>query len=124
MGETIAAQLTTLPILLVAFGQLSNVALLANVLVLPLVPLAMLLTFIAGVGAIIVPGITLVGWPASTLLEYMTATAQYVAGFSWAQSEITLTTWVAVGYYMVLGGACLYVWRKTNYNLRDTNLVE
>jgi len=39
------------PILIGAFGQFSNVAVIANLLVLPFVPLAMLLTFIAGIGA-------------------------------------------------------------------------
>ncbi|RYF28888.1 MAG: ComEC family competence protein [Chloroflexi bacterium] len=55
LGETIAAQIATLPILVLAFSQFSNVAVIANALVLPLVPLAMLLTFIAGVVAIIAP---------------------------------------------------------------------
>jgi competence protein ComEC len=50
-GETLSAQIFTLPLLVMAFGMMSNVALLANVLILPLVPLAMLLVFLAGIFA-------------------------------------------------------------------------
>jgi len=125
LGETISAQLATLPILVVAFGQFSNVALISNLLILPLVPLAMLLTFIAGIGALIFPAAaSLVGAPASLLLHYMTSVAQYVAGLPWAQSSFAATGWMAAVYYVVLIVACLYVWRKTKFNLRSSNIVE
>jgi competence protein ComEC len=46
--ETFSAQVLTAPLILASFGQFSNVSIIANLLVLPLVPIAMLLTFIAG----------------------------------------------------------------------------
>lgn len=125
LGETIAAQLCTLPILVLAFGEFSNVAILANLLVLPLVPLAMLLTFVAGIGALIVPGTAeMIGMPASALLHYMTTVAQFFAGLPWAQTQITINGWVVAVAYGFLAAVCLYVWRKTRYNLRDSNIVE
>jgi competence protein ComEC len=125
LGETTAAQLVTFPILVLAFGQFSNVAILANILVLPLVPLAMLLTFIAGIGAIILPGLaTAIGIPASWLLEYMTKVAEYLASLSWAQTDLTISWWHVAVMYSIITAACLYMWRKTNFNLRDSNLVE
>lgn len=125
IGETIAAQICTLPLLLVAFGQLSNVALISNVLVLPLVPLAMLLTFVAGMGAIFIPFVAwVIGWPATTLLEYMISVARYFADLPWAQSEITMTIWMAILFYGGVVGCCLYAWQKTKFNLRETNLIE
>jgi competence protein ComEC len=125
LGETIAAQLVTLPILIVAFGQFSNVAIIANLLILPLVPLAMLLTFIAGVLAIIFPPIaTIVGLPASWLLHYMTTVSQYVAGLPWAQTELTISPFVAYGFYGVIIVACVYAWRKTKFKLQDNSIIE
>ena len=50
--ETLSAQLATLPLLMMSFGVVSNVALIANMLILPFVPLAMLLTFASGVLAV------------------------------------------------------------------------
>lgn len=125
LGETTAAWLCTLPILVLAFGQFSNVAIVANLLVLPLVPLAMLLTFIAGIGAMIMPGIAqLVGAPAAVLLQYMTGVAQYVAALPWAQTTLEVSGIAASIFYALLLVASIYMWRKTKYNLRDSNVVE
>lgn len=125
LGETIAAQLATLPILVMAFGQFSNVAIVTNLLILPLVPLAMLLTFIAGVGVLLVPiSAAIIGMPAQLLLHYMTAVATYFAHLPWAQSTLTMNGWVVIGFYGLLIALCFYVWRQTKFSLRDSNLVE
>lgn len=125
IGETIAAQIATLPILVLAFGQFSNVALIANVLILPLVPLAMLLTFIAGIGALAFPVIaTTIGLPAYGLLHYMTTIATYVAGLPWAQTVLTISGWWAGLYYTALVVACIYLYYKTKFNLKDVNIIE
>jgi competence protein ComEC len=124
-GETICAQIATLPILVLAFGQFSNVAVIANILILPLVPLAMLLTFITGIGAMILPSAAaLIGLPVTWLLQYMTGVAIYFAQLPWAQSTLNIGSSAVTGYYLVLFAICLYVWRKTKYNLRESNIVE
>ncbi len=125
LGETVSAQIVTLPILVLAFGLFSNVAVLTNLLVLPLVPLAMVLTFIAGIVTLIVPAAaTISGLPASALLHYMTMVAQYAAGLPWAQTTLQISGWIVAGYYAVVIGACLYMWRKTGLRLREASLVE
>lgn len=125
LGETISAEIATLPILVMAFGQFSNVGIFANVLVLPLVPLAMLLTFLAGIGALTVPSFAaLLGLPASCLLHYMTSVAQYLANQPWAQTKLTVGGWAVLGYYTILVLTCVYAWHKTKFSLRDSNLVE
>lgn len=124
-GETVSATIVTLPILVLAFGQFSNVAIVANMLVLPLVPLAMLLTFVAGVGAILLPGFaTIIGLPADGLLSYMVAVIHYFAGLSWAQTTITIQLWMVWAAYGVIIAVCLYLWRATKYDLRSSNIVE
>ncbi len=125
LGETISAFIVTLPILVYAFGQFSNVAVLANLLVLPLVPLAMLLTFIAGVGALVVPfAAATIGIPAYWLLTYMTTVTYHVADLPWALTELEMSEWMVVVGYVGIAGFCVYMWRKTNYNLRESNIVE
>jgi competence protein ComEC len=125
LGETVTAQLATLPILVMAFGQFSNVAVMANLLILPLVPFAMLLTFIAGIGALLLPAMaTTIGLPASWLLHYMTATAEYLARLPWAQTSLTINGLMVVAYYGILLGVCVYMWRVTGFRLRDSNIVE
>lgn len=125
-GETIAAQIVTLPVIVVAFGQFSNVAVIANLLILPLVPLAMLLTFIAGMSAWFLPVVIAesIALPATLLLRYMIEVANYFASLPWAQTTIQVNGWAAVGYCVILIALCGYMARKTGYNLRDSNLVE
>ena len=125
LGETMAAWLCTLPILILTFGYVSNVAIIANLLVLPLVPLAMLLTFIAGVGVIAIPAFAvIVGMPATLLLHYMTSVATYMADLPWAKTELAVGWWQALIMYGVLIMSGAYMWWRTRLNLRDTNLVE
>lgn len=125
LGETMSAQIATLPILVLAFGQFSNVAIIANLLVLPLVPLAMLLTFIVGMCVLAWPGsAAFVGWPVEWLLGYMVQVAQYCAGLPWAQTELKIGAVAVVVYYLVLAAACWYMWRKTKFNLRGANITE
>jgi competence protein ComEC len=52
VGTTIGTQLTVLPLLIISVGQVSLVSILANVIVLPAVPLAMLASFIAGMASL------------------------------------------------------------------------
>jgi ComEC/Rec2-related protein len=74
--ETFSAELMTIPLIMFIFGQVSFIGLLANMLVASIIPLAMLLSFIAGLAGMLVP--LLAGWfawPANLLLTYMLDTA-------------------------------------------------
>jgi len=125
LGETIAAQICTMPILILAFGEFSNVAIVANLLVLPFVPLAMLLTFLAGIGALLIPSLaSWFGAPAFWLLDYMISVAKYLANLPWAQTQLTISGWVMAGSYAVIILMCGYMAWRTKYNLRNENLVE
>ena len=125
LGETLAAWLWTLPILAVAFGVVSNVAIFANLLILPLVPLAMLLVFVSGLAVLIFPPMSSVlAWPTQILLEYMTSTAQFFANLSWAQSEIQADFWTVGFAYLALGAWCAWMWRKTKLRPEQMNVIE
>jgi competence protein ComEC len=56
---TIATQIMVLPLLLYQIGQFSVVSVIVNVLVLPMVPVAMLLTFFTGLASILLPPLAL-----------------------------------------------------------------
>jgi hypothetical protein len=92
---------------------------------LPLVPLAMLLTFIAGVGAILLPGAPLlIGFAGYTVLNYMTQVAYFLAGLSWATTEVEFTLFVAVATYSAIAVWMLYMNWRTRIDLREVNIVE
>jgi len=118
--DTAAAQLATLPIILFSFGQYAAYALPANMAVLPLVPLAMALTFIAGVVALALPGlVSFVAWPATLVLKYMIWVIVKIAGLPGAQTEVVFTAYHLVGSYLFLLIVCLWLWRKTRLDFRD-----
>jgi len=125
VGETASATIATWPILVLAFGQYSNVAIIANTLILPLVPFAMMLTFIAGLGGVMLPGIApLIGLPAQLLLTYMTTVAQYCANLPWALTTLEIQSWMVWAAYAALVGLCIYLWLVTKYDLRGSNIVK
>lgn len=78
--ETICAELMTLPFVLHIFGQMSRVGLLANVLVVTLIPLAMLLGLMSGLAGMFIGSLAgWITWPAIILLNYMLDTAHVLA---------------------------------------------
>ena len=124
LGETISAQLVTLPIILLSFGQLSTISLLANVLILPFIPLAMLFTFIGGLSAIFIPGITtIIGIPANVLLGYMIKVAMLLSEWEWAQIEMPLTIAGSIIFIIILIVLIIFLSRRTKHNLRETNII-
>ncbi|MDB5195130.1 MAG: Competence protein ComEC [Parcubacteria group bacterium] len=81
VATTLAAQLFVLPLLLYQTGNLSLVAIPANILVLPVVPLTMALSAIAGLVSLLVPLVAIyAGLPAYLLLSYITGVATVAAG--------------------------------------------
>ena len=124
VGETLSAQIMTLPLILLTFGVLSNVALIANVLILPFVPLAMLLTFLVGIFAGVPFLADILAMPTTWLLSYMTHVADWLAGQSWAQTEVSVGWLGVLVMYAVIALATWYMWRRTRLNLCETNIVD
>jgi competence protein ComEC len=70
--ESLCAELMTMPYILHIFGQMSLVSIPANVLIAALIPLAMLLTMIAGLAGMVTVAIAgWFAWPAKLVLTYM-----------------------------------------------------
>ena len=123
--DTMAAQVATLPIILLAFGQYSLYALPANLLVLPLIPYTMVLTFFGGLGGLIAPGIA--GWlgaPAYALLHYMTAVVGWIASLPSARGETTFGVSALIISYLALFLLTIFLWRKTGHDFRRGSIVE
>ena len=125
LGETISAQLTTLPIIAMSFGVVALFALPANILVLPFVPIAMILTFAAGVIALLFPAVAfIVGVPAYLLLRYMTTIIDMFASIPNTTVEVSLNVIGLVILYVLLVLAGIYMQRSTKHNFKNDNIVE
>lgn len=109
---TLAAQLTTLPVILVNFERLSLVAPLSNVLVVPIVPLAMLTAAVASAGGallslVALPPLTdivawLLGGAAWLVLRTMIAVGQLTAAIPLAAVDLSVPPPLAVAWFPLL----------------------
>ncbi|MFZ1812096.1 MAG: ComEC/Rec2 family competence protein [Candidatus Saccharimonadales bacterium] len=123
--ETTAAQIMTLPLILMVFGNLPVLALVANVLSAPLIPLAMLLTFIAGVTTMVLPALGFIAaLPAEILLSYFVAIVRHLSQPEWAQLPVSITPAVMVVLYGAVAGFFIVAWRRLRYNFRAQSLVD
>lgn len=108
LASTLAAQAAVLPLLLYQTGILSLIALPANVLVLPAVPFAMLLSAGAGALSLALPALAPVfGFPAHVLLSYIIGAARIAADVPLASVSVppfpfsaAAATYAALGYLL------------------------
>jgi len=106
--STVAAQIATLPLLWYHFGQVSPIALLANLLVLPVQPA----TMIAGAAATAIGSVSLglgqaAAWLAWPLLRYAVFTVQTLGSVPWAAITVPsippLAVWSAYAALAAIG---------------------
>jgi competence protein ComEC len=122
--ETFSAQLLVLPLLIYYFGQVSVVSLPANMLILPTVPLAMLATFLTGVGVLVFPAMAqFFGWAASRVLGYHVAVMNYFGSLDWAVVTVQTGVFGVLTGYAVLVGLGVYLWHATKLDLLGSNIA-
>lgn len=89
LSATIAAQVSVLPLLLYQNGTLSLVALPANALVLPVIPLAMAVSALAGLAGFLLPGVApLIALPAYAILSYVIGATEFFANLPLASVSV------------------------------------
>lgn len=120
--ETLSAQIMTLPIILYIFKTSSFIALPANVLVVPLIPLAMLLSFIAGLaGMFIAPIAGWLGFPARYILTYLLDMATMFARIPRMKFSVSVSLSAMLFMYAVLVSVLILLWQK---NKRSAKITE
>jgi len=110
LTATLAAQILALPLILYQFGNLSIIAPLANVVLLPVVPYAMLIGAIALVGGMV--WLPLGQWLATVaylFLAWLTEGARFFARVPWAAIQLPpFPLWLLLGYYAIVVGTWLW----------------
>ena len=123
--ETVSAQLATLPIMIMAFHQFSIIGLLANLLVLPFIPLAMALVAVAGMGAWLLPQFAhLIAWPAQTLLSIQIHIINWCADIPWALAKPQWSWWQMVIYLALLTCGLFYMKWRSGVKLYEASVIE
>lgn len=111
--ETTAAQLMTAPLILYIFSRASLIGLASNLIIGPLVPLAMVLTLVAGISGMVVPVLAgWLAWPARILLRYMLEVVAMFARVPHALVERSITIFYMVAMYLLIIIGTLLAWRS------------
>lgn len=113
--ESLAAQIMTAPLIVAVFGTVSLVAPFTNLLVLPLIPLAMLMSLVAGLGGMLLPHQAyLIGLPANWLLQAIVGFIQRSSTISWAGFDLSLSVWLITLVYVLVAVLVLMLERRYN----------
>ncbi len=114
--ESVCAEVMSLPFVLYIFGHMSFIGLPANVLVGALVPLAMLLSTIAGLAGMVAgPLAGWVAWPATILLNYMLDSAHAMARLPHIfVQNLGLSLVGMLFLYGLVSLSCIVLWHKTS----------
>ncbi len=114
VASTLSTQLAVLPLLLYQNGQLSLVALPANLLALLPVPFAMFASFIAAVGGMLFGSYAVpLAFPAYVLLSYIIWVAKFFAALPFAAVSVpAFSAWWMFGAYAVMFGGLFLSQRK------------
>jgi competence protein ComEC len=109
---TLSAQIFVLPIILFNFGKLSVISPLANLLVLPIIPLTMLLGFLTLVFSFILPPLAVIfSWLTYIPLHYETIIIEYLASLKFAALDFVFPWWEIIIWYMLL---TLFIYQHNN----------
>jgi len=101
---TISAQIFVLPIIFYNFGTFSLVSILANLLVLSIIPATMLFVFLSAVsGFIFYPLFLIFGWLGYFLLKYEMIVISFFGNLKWSVVEVkNFGGWQAFIWYLIL----------------------
>jgi competence protein ComEC len=119
---TLSAQIFVLPVILNNFQKLSLISPLANLLVLPIVPITMFFGFITIIlSFVFLPLATLSAWVAFLFLKYETSVIIFLASLKFSSVEVLNFSWVwVVIWYIILTGFIIFS-KRTRKNINNQN---
>lgn len=112
LSVTLAAQLATAGLIAYKFGQISLIAPLSNLIVMPLIPLLMLLGFVAAMVGILLPNIAFItiGRPIHFMVIILFDLLAYLSHWQFANVQIRNVSlrWLTL-YYIFVAGLPFYI---------------
>ncbi len=122
--ETFSAQVVTLPLIIFNFGAVSIVSIIANMLVLPFVPIAMLFVFLTGVFSLFLPFAHFFGFISDLILKYSIFVIDWFSKIKGAQIEFKIDFTGLIIFYSCLIVAVLFLsiacYKDKKYNIENT----
>jgi len=113
-SATISAQVMVLPVLILSFGKMSIVSPIVNLIVVPVIPLAMLIGFIQIIFSFIWIKLGLViGWVSWLILKFCLIIISFFSRLPFSQVEITkFSNLILIAYYIIIGILVWYLYKR------------
>jgi competence protein ComEC len=110
IASTLATQILVSPYILYMMGSLSIIGMVVNILVLPVIPLTMLMVFLAGATGFILPALSMVfGWASNILLSYELFIVNAFSRFPLASVELPpFSGWFVAAFYTAVFLCMIY----------------
>lgn len=125
VSETLTAQIMTLPLILMVFGSLPILSIIANIVTAPLIPLAMLATATAGISSMILPALApVLSLPAEILLSYIVFVVRTLSTPTWSLIDISISTATLGVIFTCYTFLLIIIWKKTKYNFRSQSIID
>jgi len=123
--ETLSAEMMTLPLTMLVFGYVPVTALLANVLVGPVIPFAMLATLVAGVvGMFALSSMSVLALPAGIVVAFVVSVTHTLSAYEFSRLDMQVGVVPVVLWFAMLAGVCLFLYRRHAMSLRRSSIVE
>ncbi len=111
--EALVAQLMTLPIILLVFGNLSVLGIVANVLIVPFIPFAMIATTLAGFAQMVLPTIApYAALPAHAILAVIVSAVKLLSAVPWATVSLQISLTALIAWYVAITGIISMMWLR------------
>lgn len=114
MSLSLAAQITTWPIIAYNFGSVSIISPLANLVAVPLLPVIMILGLsflVFGWSTLIVAKIIL--WPVWIIIHFLLSFISYLSAFNYVSFKLSsLSLFIIISYYFLLAGFYIIIKNK------------
>lgn len=119
-ATTLATQITVLPLLIYSMGEVSLIALPVNLLVLFVIPLTMLLGFLATVVAFVSTILALpLSYATHLLLAWILWVSSTLGNLTFSSISVPpVSFWIIILLYLAI---FIFVWRKRNYLQHSAN---
>lgn len=122
---SIAAQITTLPLVLLYFERLSLVSLVVNLLIVPVQPYLLILGLLATLIAFFIPVLAQVlYWLDMIFLGWSLGVVRAFARLSFADVDLKVDPRLIMAYYFAIVGGALMVATKTTWPQRLAHVVQ
>ncbi len=123
-SKPFSAQIVTLPLIIFNFGAVSMVSIIANMLVLPFVPIAMLFVFLTGISSLFSPLAQFFGFVSDLILKYSIFIIDWFSKIKGAQIEFKMDFSGLIIFYgcliVVVTFLSIVCYKDRRHNIENT----